>query len=206
MTAPASRRPGAEIEGEAGNRFPFLLESCMFSESALAEDRLTTRRLTLSPLTPMHAPALFALLLDWDVVRMLAEVPWPLTLADVQSHAAKQAEPDPASTEFAIMAAETAIGVCGVKKPGCGDPPRLVPRLGYWIGQPFWNRGCATEAVAALVEYSFRSFPQDVIGAGVFRDNPASRRVLEKLGFEEAGIYELHCRARCPGFGSGYAP
>lgn len=168
----------------------------MFSRSALAESRLTTRRLTLSPLTPMHAPPLFALLHDWDVVRMLAEVPWPLTLADVQSHAARQAEPSAAGVEFAIMAGSNPIGVCGVKKPGSGEPPRLMPRLGYWIGQPFWNRGCATEAIAALVEYSFRSFPQDVIGAGAFRDNPASRRVLEKLGFEEAGLYELHCRSR----------
>ena len=43
----------------------------------------------------------------------------------------------------------------------------------------------------ALVDYAFRHFPRDVVGAGVFHDNPASRRVLEKLGFREAG--ELRC-------------
>jgi RimJ/RimL family protein N-acetyltransferase len=71
-----------------------------------------------------------------------------------------------------------------------------MPRLGYWIGRSHWGRGYATEAVAALADYAFRTYPQDRIGAGVFEDNPASRRVLEKLGFSRAGGHMLQCRAR----------
>jgi RimJ/RimL family protein N-acetyltransferase len=71
-----------------------------------------------------------------------------------------------------------------------------MPRLGYWIGKPYWNRGYGRSAVAALVEHAFASFAGERIGAGVFFDNPASLRVLDKLGFEPAGRYETHSLSR----------
>lgn len=168
----------------------------MRPEEQSAEERLETRRLALVPLVPDHASALFALMNEWEVVRMLAVVPWPLTLGDVERHAARQFSTGAESIDFAILEGGKAIGVCGVKRPGGGDPPRIMPRLGYWIGRPYWNRGYATEALAALVGYSFRTFPQDVMGAGVFHGNPGSRRVLEKLGFARAGGYDTYCRSR----------
>lgn len=168
----------------------------MILENAPVDDRLATGRLVLAPLRIEHAPALFALLGDWEVVRMLAAVPWPLTLADVESHAAEQENPEAGSISFVIFAAGEAVGACGIKKPGSGSPPRVMPRLGYWVGRRFWGRGFATEAIGALVECCFRRFPQDVIGAGVFCDNPASSRVLEKIGFREAGRYNTFSCAR----------
>jgi RimJ/RimL family protein N-acetyltransferase len=71
-----------------------------------------------------------------------------------------------------------------------------MPRLGYWIGPRHWGRGLGTEAVGAVVGYAFRTHPADRVGAGVFGDNPASRRVLEKLGFAPAGAYRTHSRSR----------
>jgi RimJ/RimL family protein N-acetyltransferase len=98
---------------------------------------------------------------------------------------------------FVVTLSGEPIGVAGVKHPGSGDKPRVMPRLGYWIGRPYWGRGHATEAVGALVAEAFARFPDaQRIGAGVFEDNPASQRVLEKLGFERIGGYTLHCRAR----------
>jgi RimJ/RimL family protein N-acetyltransferase len=151
---------------------------------------------TLSPLAAAHADALLPLLDDWEIVRMLAQVPWPLTRGDVEAYVGRQAGPDAESEDFAIMLGGSAIGVCSVKRPGSGDPPRKMPRLGYWIGRPHWGKGRATAAVAQLVGYAFRRFPGKAIGAGVFEDNPASRRVLEKLGFEAAGSYDTPCRSR----------
>jgi RimJ/RimL family protein N-acetyltransferase len=71
-----------------------------------------------------------------------------------------------------------------------------MPRLGYWIGKHYWNQGFGRQAVAALVAHGFRKFPQERIGAGVFFDNPASLRVLEKLGFQPAGRYATPSLAR----------
>ena len=159
------------------------------------DDGLRTARLMLVPLKPAHAEPLFALLDDWEVVRMLAEVPWPLTVGDVVSYAGLRQQ-SPARADFVITARTGPVGVCNVKGPGTGNPPRVMPRLGYWIGRRHWGQGYATEAIEALAGYAFRSFGGNRIGAGVFADNPASRRVLEKLGFERAGAYGLACRSR----------
>jgi RimJ/RimL family protein N-acetyltransferase len=168
----------------------------MNAESRVAETGARTVRLALAPLTVGHAGALFPLLDDWMVVRMLAQVAWPLTRADVEAYASRQRTPGAECIDFAILLDGAPIGVCGVKKPGTGHPPRPMPRLGYWIGRRHWGRGYATEAVAALADYAFQAFADDTIGAGVFDDNPGSHRVLAKLGFTEAGCYETHSRSR----------
>ena len=89
--------------------------------------------------------------------------------------------------DFVILIASGPIGVATVKKPGSGDPPRKMPRLGYWIGRKYWGQGYGTEAIGALVDYAFRTYPAERVGAGVFHDNAASRALLEKLGFTASG-------------------
>jgi RimJ/RimL family protein N-acetyltransferase len=155
---------------------------------------IRTPRLVLSRLMPDMASALFDELNDWSVVSMLSEVPWPVKLKDVEDFLARQ--PDPDADTFAVIASGSPIGVVAVKKPGSGNPPRRMPRLGYWIGPRHWGRGLGTEAVGAVVGHAFRAYPGERIGAGVFSDNPASRRVLEKLGFTPAGAYRTHSRSR----------
>jgi RimJ/RimL family protein N-acetyltransferase len=162
-------------------------------EAEAPENGLRTERLAFEPLAPRFADALFALLDDWDVVRMLSEVPWPLRLDDVAAFLAK---PSTGSDDFVLVAEGVPIGVVGVKKPGSGEPPRMMPRLGYWIGRRHWGRGYGTEAIAALIDHAFAIHPHDRVGAGVFHDNPASRRVLEKLGLVLVGRKQSMSRSR----------
>jgi RimJ/RimL family protein N-acetyltransferase len=166
------------------------------AEAAQALD-LKTRRLVLAPVKAAHARALHRLVNDWDVAKMLAVIPWPVPLEAVEDFAAGQERSEGDEDAFAILLEGKPIGVCGIKRPGTSEPPRAMPRLGYWLGRQYWGQGYMTEAVEALVGHAFERFPQaEVIGAGVFEDNPASRRVQEKLGFEPAGGYPLHCVAR----------
>jgi RimJ/RimL family protein N-acetyltransferase len=74
------------------------------------------------------------------------------------------------------------IGSCGL-----GRRPSGAVELGYWIGRAFWGRGFATEAGYALVDIA-RALGLRQLEASHFIDNPASGRVLEKLGFESTGI------------------
>ena len=60
--------------------------------------------------------------------------------------------------------------------------------IGYWLGEPFWNQGIATEAVRQMVEYCFYYFDIIRIYAEVFEINKASMRVLEKIGFYLEGV------------------
>jgi len=60
--------------------------------------------------------------------------------------------------------------------------------IGYWLGEPFWNQGIATEAVRLMVEYCYYYFDIIRIYAEVFETNKASMRVLEKNGFYLEGV------------------
>ena len=155
---------------------------------------LRTPRLTLAPLHLQYGAPLFELLNDWDVVRMLSEVPWPLRLEDTVQFIAKM--PSPSTDDFAILAASGPIGVATVKKPGSGNPPRRMPRLGYWIGRKYWGQGYGTEAIGTMVDFAFRTYPAERVGAGVFHDNAASRALLEKLGFTARGPGSCISRSR----------
>jgi RimJ/RimL family protein N-acetyltransferase len=59
--------------------------------------------------------------------------------------------------------------------------------MGYWIARPFWGRGFASEAGTALIDIA-RTLGLTSLEGSYFLDNPASARVLEKLGFEPIGI------------------
>jgi [ribosomal protein S5]-alanine N-acetyltransferase len=59
--------------------------------------------------------------------------------------------------------------------------------LGYWLGVPFWNQGYATEAAARLIAYGFEVLDLIRIQANHFADNPASGRVMQKLGMRYEG-------------------
>ena len=54
--------------------------------------------------------------------------------------------------------------------------------LGYWIGVPFWNKGFATEAAAAVIDYGFSRLQLSKISAWYLPRNPASARVMQKIG------------------------
>jgi [ribosomal protein S5]-alanine N-acetyltransferase len=154
-----------------------------------------TARLVLTRLQTDHAPALFPLLNDWDVVRMLAEPSWPLALADVEAYSRRSA-PTTGIDDFAVLLSGMPIGVVSLKRPGSGNPPRTMPRIGFWLGRAYWNQGFGREAVGRLLGFSFFHFLGETLGAGVFADNSASHRVLETLGFEPVGSYETYCRSR----------
>ena len=67
--------------------------------------------------------------------------------------------------------------------------------LGYWIGLPFWNRGLATEAAEALLEFGFGALRLNRIQARHMVRIPASGRVMEKLGMKPEGVQRQHVKA-----------
>ena len=64
----------------------------------------------------------------------------------------------------------------------------MSAEIGYWLAEPFWGQGIATEAVRQLVEYTFYYFDIVRLYAEVFETNKASMRVLEKNGFYLEGV------------------
>jgi RimJ/RimL family protein N-acetyltransferase len=66
--------------------------------------------------------------------------------------------------------------------------------IGYWVGKPFWNNGYCTEAARAVVAYGFDKLDLERIYANYMARNPASGRVLVKLGMTQEGLLRRHRR------------
>jgi ribosomal-protein-alanine N-acetyltransferase len=64
-----------------------------------------------------------------------------------------------------------------------------ITKIGYFIGEPYWNKGIMTKAVKLIVDFGFQHLDIERIHTGVFEYNMASRRVLEKCGFRQEGIF-----------------
>ena len=84
---------------------------------------------------------------------------------------------------------ETIIGACGIAlQDGAAD-------VGYWLGVKSWGQGYATEAVRGLIDFAFTELNHEGLQAGARVTNPASRRVLEKCGFQWMGVGLCRIRA-----------
>jgi ribosomal-protein-alanine N-acetyltransferase len=66
--------------------------------------------------------------------------------------------------------------------------------LGYWVGKPYWGRGYCTEASRAVVDWGFRELRLNRVFATHFKRNPASGRVMQKLGMTEEGCLKQHIK------------
>jgi RimJ/RimL family protein N-acetyltransferase len=143
-----------------------------------------TERLLLRPGWAEDAPALAEGIADEMIVRNLATAPWPYRLRDAEAFLAQPR--DPVLPSFLIFerigGAPNLVGSCGL-----GRRPSGAIELGYWIARRFWSRGFATEAATALIDIA-RMLGLARLEGSHFLDNPASGRVLEKLGFEPLGI------------------
>jgi RimJ/RimL family protein N-acetyltransferase len=143
-----------------------------------------TPRLLLRPGFPEDAPALASAIADEAIARNLANVPWPYRMRDAEAFLASPRDPVlPHCLVFDLSRGMPVLaGACGLGRRASG-----AIELGYWLARPFWGRGFATEACSALIEIA-RALRLERIEGSHFLDNPASGRVLEKLGFEPTGI------------------
>ena len=143
-----------------------------------------TPRLLLRPGFPEDASALVAAIADESIVRHLATAPWPYRLRDATAFLA--APGDPGLPRLLIVertsGAPRLVGACGL-----GRRPSGAVELGYWIARADWGRGIATEAGIALIDIA-KTLGLEQLEGSHFTDNPASGRVLEKLGFRPTGL------------------
>ena len=114
-------------------------------------------------------------------------MPHPYTLEDADNFLEIVALEDPVCT-FAIEFEGKFAGVCGLNLQP--DIYRNSCEIGYWIAEPYWSKGVATEAVKCVTEYAFKTLDKVRVFTGVFEYNKASIRVLEKCGFEKEGVFK----------------
>lgn len=147
-----------------------------------------TQRLFLRPAWPEDWEEVFGGIADEGVVMNLARAPWPYRAEDARAFVSRGQ--DPCRPSFLVIEPDTgrAVGCAGI-----GDCDGDV-EIGYWIARPFWGRGYATEAGGAIVQIA-RLIGHRRLRGSHFTDNPASGRVLRKLGFVPTG--QVQARYSC---------
>jgi|WetSurMetagenome_2_1015567.scaffolds.fasta_scaffold250441_2 [ribosomal protein S5]-alanine N-acetyltransferase len=144
--------------------------------------KLETERLILRPPEAGDAEAIAKGLGDYQVAKNLAAIPHPFVLRDAEAFVAAAAE-ELAKGEgysFAIAVKET-----GALIGGCALHLRDGRyKLNFWLARPFWGQGYASEAAKKLMGFAFHALKAETVWASWFDDNPASGRVLGKLGFK----------------------
>ena len=106
--------------------------------------------------------------------------PSPYSVEDARKFISVCLRQDPYQV-FAIEFEGEYVGNIGLHRQD--DVYRKTAELGYFIGEPWWNRGITTRAVNLICDYGFRELDVIKIFSGVFSFNTASQRVLEKCGF-----------------------
>lgn len=152
-----------------------------------------TERLLLRPGWAEDAETLAAAIGDEAVLSKLARAPFPYRVSDAEDFLSLERREGDAN--FVIVArtegSPRLVGGVGLQPDG------EDLELGYWIARPYWGLGFATEAARAVVDIARHTLKRSRIVAGHFMDNPASGRVLSKLGFRPTGeIVARMSRAR----------
>ena len=154
---------------------------------------LETDRLLLRPPSAADISHFVPLIGDFDVTKNLSRVPHPYTEDDACAFITASANGWASGEDlpFSILRKSDGalIGLCGVH-------PRQNWEIGYWLGKPYWGKGYASETAARLVRFGFEELGVARLLAEWFHDNPASGRVLEKVGFKPAGEKTSNCLAR----------
>jgi len=147
---------------------------------------LETDRLLLRPFTLADASVVQRLAGDRAIASTTLLIPHPYKdgMAEkwIRSHR-KAFEKGKISWAITLRSDNTLIGAIGLNV----NRDHLRAEVGYWIGKPYWNRGYCTEAARAVVRYGFDVLGLNRIEAHHFARNPASGRVLQKLGMKPEG-------------------
>ncbi len=162
------------------------------------EERLESQRVSsqspvlLSERLVLRAPhiedidALAHLANNAKIANMVSRMPHPYTVADAKDFVRRANKGVIGKAVFAITKADTDVfmGCCGLEidpdQPERGE-------IGYWLGEQYWNKGYATEAAQVLVDMAFRDDVVEMLDARCRVVNNASRRVIQKCGFQYQG-------------------
>lgn len=151
---------------------------------------IRTPRLLLRAPARTDVADLATLLDDFAVSRMTGRIPHPYVPADAAGWLDLLA--GGAERAWVIEHEGRLAGGVGLTPV----EPSGVLELGYWIGQPFWRRGFATEAARTVVRHAFCDLGAPGLFASHFVDNPASGAVIGRCGFRPAGTARRTSLAR----------
>ena len=156
---------------------------------------LKTERLILRPFTLEDAPEVQRLAGDKDIADTTLFIPHPYEDGMAEEWIGKhQDEFDRGEViTFAIVHRKHKflVGAIGLSEIKRHDE---TASMGYWIGKPYWNQGYCTEAAKAVLKYGFEVLNLNKIHAHHFKRNPASGKIMQKIGMKHEGCLRQHIK------------
>jgi len=153
---------------------------------------LVTERLVLRAPRMEDAPAVQRLAGAREVAATTATIPHPyedgVAEAWIESLAEKRATGEDVVFAITLREGGELVGTVGMRI----KPQHLRAEIGYWVGVPYWGKGYATEAARALLDYGFGELGLRKMYAHHYVKNPASGRVLQKIGMTSEGRLRQH--------------
>ncbi|MGH1518770.1 GNAT family N-acetyltransferase [Chryseobacterium sp. JK1] len=153
---------------------------------------IETERLILSQLQEKDIPFIVEYLQHRIYSDLTSNIPYPYTEDDARFwlQMSKEVFEDRTGFIFAIRNKEGHLmGAIGLH-----DREDDKAELGYWMGIPYWNKGFVTEAAKAIVDFGFKDLGCNKIYATHFLHNPASGRIMEKIGMKQEAILKQHAK------------
>ena len=149
---------------------------------------LETPRLKLRPYTEADIPELLPLIGTREVAATTLRIAHPYTEQDAKAFLELAKDPDKLWLAITLRSDGRQIGGIGLRV----EKQHHHAELGYWLGVPFWGHGYATEAAADILRYGFETLALHRIFASHFKQNPASGRILKKVGMKYEGCQREH--------------
>ncbi len=155
---------------------------------------LQTDRLVLCPPVTAYLPDVQRLVSAWEIADTTLNIPHPYEDGMAEEWFKAQAEryENGEGVHFCIFLRSDQVLMGGISLRL--DARHQRGELGYWIGVPFWGQGYCTEAARATVAYGFNTLGLNRIEAQHFTRNPASGRVMQKIGMTYEGCLRQHVR------------
>ena len=160
----------------------------------LVQPELRTERLLLRAFGPADAPLVPTLAGERDIALNTLNLPHPYERRHAEewiaAHAGQLERREAVTFAITLAADRQLVGAMGLIL----DNGHRRAELGYWIGKPYWGNGYATEAGRAILRWAFDALDLHRVHASHFPRNPASGRVLRKLGMRHEGRLREHVR------------
>lgn len=162
-------------------------------ENVVDVTKIETSRLTLRKPQCDDIDAISNLANNPAIANMLSRMPHPYGKQDAADFVKKVTDPAFENCAYVITLTSTGelIGCCSIQK----KDGREQKEIGYWLGEPYWSNGYATEAAHALVDMAFQNKEIEALVGSCKIGNYASRRILQKCGFQFLSTGINHCLA-----------
>nr|WP_283162856.1 GNAT family N-acetyltransferase [Elizabethkingia miricola] len=146
----------------------------------------------LSPLKESDIPLITEYLQEKIISDNTSHIPYPYSESDARTWIKMSDDALTAKTGYTFAIREKEGKIIGAI--GLHDRGDDKAELGYWIAVPFWNKGYATEAASAILNFGIKELKFHKIYATHFIHNPASGKIMEKIGMQKEAVLKDHIK------------